>query len=142
MTRKGFIGAFLGLLGYGTMKSEESVSSTTLEERVKPIYSVRIWKLGSLEHRIYPTQEAINKLQECLNKWDGKSDLNLIWGPELSMEQHLVSEDGINAIISSPDVKIVSNNDYAKQVQNIPVKVNLKREPVHKVERDNDLERI
>lgn len=111
MTRKGFIGAFLGLLGLGTMKSEAGV----LEERLapaqlKPLYSVRIWKLGSLEHRIYPTQEAINKLQECLNKWDKKTDLDLIWGPELSMEQHLVSEDGINVIISSPDVKIVKND--------------------------------
>jgi hypothetical protein len=139
MTRKGFIGAVLGLLGFRTMKSEAGVLEKRLAPaQLKPIYSVRIWKLGSLEHRIYPTEESIKKLQECLNKWDGKSDLDLIWGPELSMEQHYVTEDGINAIVSCSDVK----DDYEKQIQNIPVKVNLKREPVYKLGGDNDVERI
>jgi hypothetical protein len=54
------------------------------------------------------------------------------------MEQHYVTEDGINAIVSCSDVK----DDYEKQIQNIPVKVNLKREPVYKLGGDNDVERI
>lgn len=43
---------------------------------------LRIWKLGSLEHRIVPSDKAVRRLQRILNKWDHKSDLDVIWGPD------------------------------------------------------------
>ncbi len=51
------------------------------------ISNVRIWKLGSLEHKIMPTPAAIAKLGAILEGGVGQS-IDLIWGPELEYEQH------------------------------------------------------
>lgn len=46
---------------------------------------IRLWKLGSLEHKIIPSQEAIDKLRSIL---DGIGDggFDIIWGPDLELE--------------------------------------------------------
>lgn len=51
------------------------------------ISHIRIWKLGSLEHRIMPTQEAFQALNDALiNAGNGQS-LDLLWGPDLTLEE-------------------------------------------------------
>ena len=58
------------------------------------ISNVRIWKLGSLEHKIMPTPAAIAKLGAILENGVGQS-IDLIWGPELEYEQHFPEVDKI-----------------------------------------------
>lgn len=40
--------------------------------------AIRIFKLGSLERRIIPSPDILQKLKDLLDSWDGESDLNLI----------------------------------------------------------------
>lgn len=49
---------------------------------------VRLWTLGSLEHRIAPTREGAEKLAHILSQIDSKSDdvTDIIWGPDLSVK--------------------------------------------------------
>jgi hypothetical protein len=52
------------------------------------IQHIRIWKLGSLEHKIVPTNAAIAKLSALLMNAAGNgSVMDLIWGPELELEE-------------------------------------------------------
>jgi hypothetical protein len=49
-----------------------------------------VWKLGSLEHKIFPTEAAILKLKDMLLKLrdDKTSDIkDLIYGPDLTVEE-------------------------------------------------------
>ncbi len=54
--------------------------------------TIRLWNLGSMEHGIYPTDEACGRLAEILNNRKLDEPLDLIWGPELSVTQ--ISTDG------------------------------------------------
>lgn len=47
------------------------------------ISQIRIWKLGSFEHKILPSEAAINKLAEALVNNVGGGIIDLIWGPDL-----------------------------------------------------------
>lgn len=47
------------------------------------ISSVRLWRLGSLEHKIAPNAAMINKLRNVLATGCGGGTLDLIWGPDL-----------------------------------------------------------
>jgi hypothetical protein len=50
------------------------------------IKRVRLWKIGSLEHQILPSQEMVAALdQMILNAGEGAIDI--IWGPELTLDQ-------------------------------------------------------
>jgi len=53
------------------------------------ISNVRIWKLGDLEHKLMPTYAAIDKLSGILANNVGGGTIDIIWGPELSFEQHI-----------------------------------------------------
>lgn len=44
---------------------------------------IRVWKLGSLEHRILPTKEGVDKLAAIL---ETKDLTDIIWGPDLEVE--------------------------------------------------------
>jgi len=46
---------------------------------------IRIWKLGSLEHRMLPTPEAIKKFQDILNNIEVGEDVDLAWGPDIDV---------------------------------------------------------
>jgi hypothetical protein len=53
---------------------------------IKPEPKFRVWKIGSHEHKIYPTKAAVEKLQGLINeakKTEGTFDL--IWGPDLEV---------------------------------------------------------
>jgi hypothetical protein len=51
------------------------------------ISQIRIWKLGSLEHELFPTDAAISKLADILLSNTGGGAFDLIWGPELELAE-------------------------------------------------------
>ena len=83
-------------------------------EPLKPFPVIRVWKLGSLEHRIFPTEAAIQKLADCLTA-DGMTDL--IWGPELTVEW-LPAHDGVN-VVAGPDIRFRQVDDQTIVVEKV-----------------------
>ncbi len=49
------------------------------------ISNVRIFKLGSLEHKIAPTPAAANKLSSILQNHVGGGTIDLVWGPDIEL---------------------------------------------------------
>lgn len=48
---------------------------------------IRLFKLGSLEHNIFPTSENISKLKEMIDNIGGSDKFSdIIWGPDLQIE--------------------------------------------------------
>lgn len=53
---------------------------------------IRLWKLGSLEHRIMPSRQAIETLQGILDGIpEGAKTADIIWGPDIDVQ---VVDDG------------------------------------------------
>lgn len=52
------------------------------------ISQIRLWTLGDLDKGIYPTDAAIDKLAEILASNPGGGAFDLIWGPELKIQEH------------------------------------------------------
>ena len=52
------------------------------------ITQVRLWKMGDLERGIIPTASAISRLAEILMANPGGGAFDLIWGPELEMQEY------------------------------------------------------
>lgn len=48
------------------------------------ISNVRLWILGSLEHKIMPKKAAVDKLRDILASNVGGGTMDLIWGPDLT----------------------------------------------------------
>ena len=51
------------------------------------ISQVRLWKLGDIEKGIFPTDAAVQKLADILLSNPGGGAFDLIWGPELTLEE-------------------------------------------------------
>lgn len=51
------------------------------------ISQIRLWKLGSLEHKILPNEAAINKLANILVNGVGGGIVDLIWGPDIELKE-------------------------------------------------------
>ena len=49
------------------------------------ISNIRIFKLGSLEHKIAPTQAAASKLSNILHANVGGGTMDLVWGPDIEL---------------------------------------------------------
>lgn len=49
------------------------------------ISNIRIFKLGSLEHKISPTAAAANKLSNILSNNVGGGTMDLVWGPDIEL---------------------------------------------------------
>jgi hypothetical protein len=49
------------------------------------ISNIRIFKLGSLEHKIAPTAAAANKLSSILQNNVGGGTMDLVWGPDIEL---------------------------------------------------------
>lgn len=52
------------------------------------ISQIRIWKLGNLEAELFPTDAAINKLNEILLSNPGGGAFDVIWGPDLEVKDY------------------------------------------------------
>ena len=51
------------------------------------ISQIRLWNVGSLEHKIIPKKDVINKLRDIIASNTGGGTVDLIWGPELSFKE-------------------------------------------------------
>lgn len=51
------------------------------------ISSVRLWRLGSLEEKIFPTKQTVAKLANLIMNNVGGGSYDLIWGPELDFKE-------------------------------------------------------
>jgi len=51
------------------------------------ISHIRLWRLGSLEHKILPTNAAVQRLADMLINNVGGGAMDLIWGPELEIQE-------------------------------------------------------
>ena len=51
------------------------------------ISSVRLWRLGSLEHKIMPAPGSIRKLTNILLKNTAGGSYDLVWGPEIDFKE-------------------------------------------------------
>lgn len=51
------------------------------------ISNIRLWTLGSLEHKILPNRSAIDKLRNILASNVGGGTMDLVWGPEIDFKE-------------------------------------------------------
>jgi len=51
------------------------------------ISQIRLWNVGSLEHKIIPKRDVINKLRDIIASNTGGGTMDLVWGPELSFKE-------------------------------------------------------
>lgn len=71
------------------------------------ISHIRIWKLGSIEHKIFPTDAAIAKLSNILLNHVAGGAMDFIWGPDLTIEEtstdlhQFLGSEKYQAVISS-----------------------------------------
>lgn len=78
--------------GIVTKKSSaEEVPVTEPTEAQNRGEVIRLWKLGSIEHGIYPTDAEVQRLADILS-CDGGPPTDIIWGPYLTCE--VINTDG------------------------------------------------
>ena len=74
------------------------------------ISNIRLWTLGSLDHKILPNKSAINKLRNILASNVGGGTMELVWGPELSYTE---SNSQVYKFLGSEKYTSVLNSIYA-----------------------------
>lgn len=74
------------------------------------ISNIRLWTLGSLDHKILPNKAAINKLRNILASNVGGGTMELVWGPELSYSE---SNSQVYKFLGSEKYQSVLNSIYA-----------------------------
>lgn len=74
------------------------------------ISNIRLWTLGSLDHKILPNKAAINKLRDILASNAGGGTMELVWGPELSYTE---SNSQVYKFLGSEKYNSVLNGIYA-----------------------------
>ena len=74
------------------------------------ISNIRLWTLGSLDHKILPNKAAINKLRDILASNTGGGTMELVWGPELSFQE---SSSDVYKFLGSEKYTAVLNSIYA-----------------------------
>jgi hypothetical protein len=74
------------------------------------ISNVRLWKLGSLDHKVLPNKAAIDKLRNILASNVGGGTMDLVWGPEISYQE---SATQIYKFLGTEKYQPVLNSIYA-----------------------------
>ena len=74
------------------------------------ISNIRIFKLGSLEHKIAPTRAAAARLGEILGNHMGAGTMDLVWGPDIEL---LESKTTVHQFLGEEKYKPTLNNIYA-----------------------------
>ena len=74
------------------------------------ISNIRLWTLGSLDHKILPNKAAINKLRNILASNVGGGTMELVWGPELAYTE---SNSQVYKFLGSEKYNSVLNSIYA-----------------------------
>lgn len=72
---------------------------------------IRLWKLGSLEHKVYPTEKAVENLTAILEEANKSEEdiYDIIWGPDIDCKVIDLDKDAID-IIEIEDVKSFNVN--------------------------------
>lgn len=80
---------------------------------------IRLWRLGSLEHKIIPTKEAVEKLRNILIQAQDEELTDLVWGPELSVEMYEISDKVENYLVNGEGklVKIERVEEDPKRIE-------------------------
>jgi hypothetical protein len=73
------------------------------------ISNVRLWRIGDLEQKIYPSRAMINRLSNILTNNVGGGCLDLVWGPELDFKE---SSTNAHQFLGSEKYKPVLNAIY------------------------------
>lgn len=66
--------------------------------------TLRVWRLGSAEHKVLPTQEAVDRLAEMLRNRPGGEDLDIVWDPFIDVVS--VSGEGDVDIVTGPGIRV------------------------------------
>jgi hypothetical protein len=74
------------------------------------ISNIRIFKLGSLEHKIAPTQAAASKLSQILQANVGGGTMDLVWGPDIEL---LESKTNVHQFLGEAKYAPHLNSIYA-----------------------------
>ena len=74
------------------------------------ISNIRLWTVGSLDHKILPNKAVINKLRNILASNVGGGTMELVWGPELSYTE---SNSQVYKFLGSEKYTSVLNSIYA-----------------------------
>ena len=74
------------------------------------ISNIRLWTIGSLDHKILPNKNAINKLRNILASNVGGGTMELVWGPELTYSE---SNSQVYKFLGSEKYQSVLNSIYA-----------------------------
>jgi len=79
------------------------------------ISQIRLWKLGHMndahpDMSIFPTDDAINRLSEIIMSNPGGGAFDIIWGPELSVEEY---KTNVHQFLGEEKYKPVWNSIYA-----------------------------
>lgn len=74
------------------------------------ISNIRLWRLGSLEHKIMPQRPAIDKLRDILASNVGGGTMDLVWGPEIDFKE---SSTQIYKFLGNEKYQPVLNSIYA-----------------------------
>jgi hypothetical protein len=74
------------------------------------VSNIRIFKLGSLEHKIAPTKAAASKLSSILGNNVGGGTMDLVWGPDIEL---LESSSNVHNFLGEEKYKPHLNSVYA-----------------------------
>lgn len=74
------------------------------------ISNIRIFTLGSLEHKIIPTAAAVSKLSDALENHPGVGTLDLIWSDDLKLQE---SKTSVHQFLGSEKYKSTLEAVYA-----------------------------
>jgi hypothetical protein len=74
------------------------------------ISNIRLWTLGSLDHKILPNKGAIDRLRQILASNQGGGMMELVWGPELDFKE---SSTDVHKFLGSAKYEAPLNAIYA-----------------------------
>lgn len=74
------------------------------------ISQIRLWKLGDLEKGLFPGPAAISKLAEILLSNPGGGAFDIIWGPDLKVEEY---KTNVHKFLGNEKYSPVLNSIYA-----------------------------
>jgi hypothetical protein len=74
------------------------------------ISQIRLWRIGSLDHKIIPKRDVINKLRDILASNTGGGTMDLVWGPELDFKE---SQSQVYKFLGSEKYQPVLTSIYA-----------------------------
>lgn len=126
MNRRKFIEAGIAAAPIAIFSKVSDDKMSDNEERVNnnDPQTIRLWRLGRLakdmEHGLYPTPQAIEKLAKIIRAWDKKAPLDLIWGPDLEMIQYSASDDVVDLVtINGPTATDILDSMFEK-IKSLP----------------------